>query len=198
MKKAIQFLSLWIAVCLLLTGCRSSGAVGPSVQYPLQTEGREFTADTTAPGKKETEITAGTTVPAEAEEDMNGNQMFANVQTKRIPYTGNRSSVVYVTDPAQLPKDEAFAAYDGEFFAAHALVLVTDTVGSGSIRVGIEDIVIRGNVASVYVSRELPGDAGTCDMATWYIWAEVEAGLDCRWTVANPVYRGSRNDRVDK
>ena len=184
MKKYMRFWILWVIVCLLLTGCRSSGALLPTETIPTRTE--------------EIETTDGATEPTEEEEDMKGNQMFTNVQTKRIPYTGLRSSVVYVTDPAQLPQDDAFAGYDADFFRTRALVLVTDTVGSGSIRVGIEDIVIRGNVANVYVSREMPGDVGTCDMATWYIWAEVETGLTCRWAVANPVYNSAANKLVSK
>lgn len=177
-------MSLLLVVCLFLTGCRSSGALPSEIA--------------TAPSEGKSETTDGVPLPTEEEEDMKGNQMFANVQTKRIPYTGNKSSVVYVTEPAQLPKDDAFAGYDADFFRTRALVLVTDTVGSGSVQVGIEEIVIRGNVANVYVSREMPGDIGTADMATWYIWAEVEAGLTCRWAVANPVYNSAANKLVSK
>ena len=121
---------------------------------------------------------------------------FGNVQAKRILYTGNRSGVTYVTDPSQLPKDEAFAGYDAEFFRSHALILVTDTVGSGSVRVSIRDITIRGNTASVTLSRTMAGNMGTADMATWRIWAEVEPGLRCSWTVANPAFRTARSNWV--
>ncbi len=112
---------------------------------------------------------------------------FENVQAKRIPYTGIRRSVTYVTDPARLPKDEAFAGYDAEFFRSRGLLLVTDTVGSGSVRVGIRDIRVQGNTATVFLSRTMTGTVGTADMATWHIWAEVEPGLDYSWVVADPV-----------
>ena len=102
---------------------------------------------------------------------------FKNVQAQRIPYAGIRRGVRYVTDPAQLPKDEAFSGYDAEFFRSRALLLVTDTVGSGSVRMGIRDIRVR----------TMTGTVGTADMATWHIWAEVEPGLDYRWMVAEPV-----------
>lgn len=177
-------MSLLLVVCLFLTGCRSSGALPSEIA--------------TAPSEGKSETTDGAPLPTEEEEDMKGNQMFANVQTKRIPYTGNKSSVVYVTEPAQLPKDDAFAGYDADFFRTRALVLVTDTVSSGSVRVGIDRITVSGNTAYVTVSRELHGDVGTGDMATWYIWAEVEAGLTCRWEVFNPGYRNPRNDRVSR
>ena len=112
---------------------------------------------------------------------------FKNVQAQRIPYAGIRRGVRYVTDPAQLPKDEAFSGYDAEFFRSYALLLVTDTVGSGSVRVGIRDIRVQGNTATVFLSRNMTGTVGTADMATWHIWAEVEPGLDYRWMVAEPV-----------
>ena len=121
---------------------------------------------------------------------------FGNVQAKRIPYAGNRSGVTYVTDPAQLPQDEAFAGYDAEFFRSHALILVTDTVGSGSVRVSIRDITIRGNTASVTLSRTMAGNMGTADMATWRIWAEVEPGLQYSWSVANPACRTTKVNLV--
>lgn len=121
---------------------------------------------------------------------------FGNVQTKRIPFAGIRSGVTYVTDPVQLPKDEAFAGYDAEFFRSRALILVLDTVGSGSVRVGIRDIRVQGNTASVILSRTMAGTVGTADMATWYVWAEVEQGLRYSWSVDNPVYRAARNNWV--
>jgi hypothetical protein len=31
----------------------------------------------------------------------------------------------------------------------------------------------------------MEGDVATTDMATWMLWAEVDKGLDCEWTLAN-------------
>lgn len=179
-------LILVLALCLTAAGCRSAMAPLPSENGTGQTPGS-------------TDATVDTTSPSQDGEEIEGTDMvFENVGTQRIGYSGIVSSVVYVTSPAQLPQNEAFSKYDEAFFREHALVLVTDTVGSGSVRVGIERILISGNTAHVKVSREMPGDVGTADMATWLIWAEVDAGLTCQWSVLNPAYRPSGNDRVDK
>ena len=181
-------LILVLALCLTAAGCRSAMAPQPSENGTGQTPGTtDATVDTTSPS-----------LPQDGEEIEGTDMVFKNVGTQRIGYSGIVSSVVYVTSPAQLPQNEAFSKYDEAFFREHALVLVTDTVGSGSIRVGIERITLSGNTAYVKVSREMPGDIGTADMATWLIWAEVEAGLTCQWSVLNPAYKPSGDDRTDK
>lgn len=190
MKRLFVF-CLILALCLTAAGCRSAGML-PS---------QAGTTPGTAPGTESEETTGDVTspkLPEEGDEIVGTSVNFANVQTLRITYSGAKSNVVYVTSPAQLPKHEAFSAYDAAFFRDRALVLVTDTVGSGSVRVGIDRITVSGNTAYVTVSRELHGDVGTGDMATWYIWAEVEAGLTCRWEVFNPGYRNPWNDRVSR
>ena len=111
----------------------------------------------------------------------------------RIPYTGNHSSVRYITEASQLPNNEVFVKYDDAFFQKHALLLVTDTVGSGSTQISIDVISVDGNVASVTLLRTMPGDAGTSDMATWLLWAEVPAGLELPWKVANPAVKNDSN-----
>lgn len=100
----------------------------------------------------------------------------------RVAYNGNVSSVRYITSADQLPDHEALAAYDEAYFETKALVLVKESVSSGSVKVGIASI----DDGVVTLSHELPGDAGTADMATWLLWAEVDAGLDFDWSVANP------------
>ena len=105
----------------------------------------------------------------------------------RIDYTGNRSGVRYVTSAEALPDCEGLADYDGAWFQDHALVLVTETVGSGSVKVEIASITLADGVASVELSHEMSGDYGTNDMAVWLLWAEVEPGLEgVNWTVINP------------
>ena len=181
-------LILVLALCLTAVGCRSAMAPLPSGNDAGQTPGTTGTAeDTTSPS-----------LPQDGEEIEGTDMVFGNVGTQRISYTGIVSSVEYITSPAQLPAGETFSKYDEAYFREHALVLVTDTVGSGSIRVGIEGILLSRDTAYVKVSRELPGDAGTADMATWLIWIEVDAGLTCQWRVLNPAYRPSGDDHVDK
>ena len=107
----------------------------------------------------------------------------------RITYTENRSSVSYITSASMLPDQDELKKYDDAYFKDHALVLVTETVTSGSIKVGIESVTVDGDQAVVTLSREMSGDFGTTDMATWLIWVEVETGLDCQWTVANPALK---------
>lgn len=111
---------------------------------------------------------------------------FSNPGALRIPYTTGRCGVQYITDPSQLPDYPEFSGYDSDFFKEHALLLVTDTVGSGSTQISIDSIAVNGNTASVTLRRVLPGDVGTADMATWLLWAEVPAGLDLTWETANP------------
>lgn len=184
MKRVFVF-CLILTLCMTVAGCRSAGMVPPAGNTEPSSEANETTGDVTLPQ-----------LPEEGDEIVGTNLIFSDVHTQRIGYSGLRSNVVYVTSTAQLPKLEVFAKYDAEFFREHALVLVTDTVGSGSVRVGIERITVSGNTAYVTVSRNLPGEVGTSDMATWYIWAEVETGLSLQWKVTNPVHSQKGNKQV--
>ena len=51
----------------------------------------------------------------------------------RLPYTRRRSDARCVTSLSQLPDVPELKAYDPEFFAGHALLLVTDTQVSSRI-----------------------------------------------------------------
>ena len=59
--------------------------------------------------------------------------------------------------------------------------MVVDTVTSGSVKVAIDSV---GN-GTVTLRKEMSGDVGTADMATWLLWAEVDQGLAESWTVTN-------------
>lgn len=107
----------------------------------------------------------------------------------RVAYRGSVSAVKYVTSPDQLPDVEDLQEYDAEWFRDHALILVTETVPSGSIQVAIESVSIDGDTATVTLSHTMEGDAGTMDMAAWLLWAEVEPNLTCTWTIANPALK---------
>lgn len=104
----------------------------------------------------------------------------------RVNHTANVSSVRYITSADQLPDEAMLTQYDDVYFRSKALVLVLETVGSGSVRVGIESITIDANVALVTLTHELQGEADLPTVCTWMVWAEVEKDLDYRWQVTNP------------
>lgn len=107
----------------------------------------------------------------------------------RISYTGNRSTVRYITSASQLPDYEVLEAFNEEYFQTGALILVVETVSNGSVDVAISRITVDGNRASVTLSHEMRADAGTADMATWLLWAEVDRGMDCQWVLENPALK---------
>lgn len=169
MKKMFCML---LAALLLLAGCQASVSENPD--------------ETTVPPA---DTQASTTVPAETAPELvitlpGGEGLaFANPGKVRIDYTGNRSYVKYITSQEELPEEEALAGYDAAFFERSALLIVVETVGSGSVKLELESIQVSGNTASVSVKRSMSGDVGTADMATWLLWAEVDKGLDYEWTL---------------
>ena len=52
----------------------------------------------------------------------------------RLPYTRRRSDARCVTSASQLPDVPELKAYGPDFFTDHALLLVSDTTASGSLR----------------------------------------------------------------
>ena len=95
----------------------------------------------------------------------------------RLPYTRRRSDARCITSASQLPDVPELKAYDPEFFAGHALLLVTHTAD------------ITDGHGTVRLHRPLPArnQCVTQDMATWLLWAEVPAfWAVLSWTVANP------------
>lgn len=167
---------LLIAAVLLLTGCQS--AVGPT--DPAQT-----TQPTEAPAI--IDVPEETTMPIILNPPLGtepGDAIaFANPGKTRITYTGSRSYVRYITSVDQLPDEAALKGYDEAYFETKALLIIVDTVSSGSMRLEIGNITLRGDTASVTLDRKMDGDVGTADMATWLLWAEVEKGLDYTWTL---------------
>lgn len=177
-----RMLCIVLCAAMLLCGCQSA-ALTPDETRATEKVTEEMTEKTTEQvteemTRPEVEMeTPGLTLPITGRED--GLTLYRTDRV-RIGYNGNVRSVRYITAVDQLPDHEAFAAYDEAYFADKALVLVTETVGSGSVEVDIESVVD----GLVTLSYELPGDVGTADMATWLIWAEVEAGLDWEWSLA--------------
>lgn len=111
---------------------------------------------------------------------------FENAGKTRIAYTGNRSAVRYITDVSALPDEPELSSYDAAYFQSHALLLVTETVSSGSVQVEIAAISVVENQARVVLAHLPPDGEGTCDMATWLLWVEVDLGLNYQWSVVNP------------
>ena len=176
-----KFTCLLLVLLLTLTACVPGGEAAPSGETTLPQgvtqPGQPTEPSQTVPAMKETQSPLK---PLPGTED--GLALdFENPGKVRMEYQGNRSYVRYITCVEELPAEEALAAYDEAFFAEHALLLVVDTVTSGSIRVELGSIVLVGDTALVRLTRELPGEVGTDDMATWLLWAEVEKGLDCSW-----------------
>ena len=167
MRKLICVL---LALAVVLCGCAQSG-------LPEETKGSEAVTlpfeETDPPevtihqGEKETEAAVPT----------------GSTGAQRIEYKHDISSVRYITRVEELPDDEALDGYrNDEYFEKKALLVVLDTVTSGSVKVSIGAI----GEGTVTLNREMPGDVGTTDMATWLLWAEVEQGLDGSWTITNP------------
>ena len=107
----------------------------------------------------------------------------------RLEYTGSRSSLTYVNSVDQLPDYAELAEYDAAFFEKHALLLVVDTESSGSIQVGFASI--DPSTGTVTLSREMNGDVGTMDMATWLLWAVIDRDDSVTWSLENPSSGGS-------
>ena len=173
MKKLV---CLVLSLLFLLTGCRSAGpASGDPTTQPSESE-------TSAPIDTEptetTEITQPTAVTLDP-------VTMGQTGKLRITYTGNRSGVQYITDPSQLPDHPELAGYDEAYFREHGLLLVTETVTSGSVYVEIQSIIVENGIATVTLDHKIPSGLGTADMTTWLLWVEVDAGLDYTWNLAN-------------
>jgi hypothetical protein len=170
MKKMICKL---LVALLLLTGCQT--AAPAETTAPAETSPILIQEDSTVPIQTMPNLVIG---GVEGEE-----LAFCNPGKVRIGYSGDRRSVMYITDLDQLPDEEALKGYDEAFFEKSALVIVVETVGSGSVQLELESVRISDGVATVTLSRTMPGEVGTSDMATWMLWAEVDKNLDYEWVL---------------
>lgn len=173
-----RMLCIVLTLTLLLCGCQSAAMT------PGETQGQteEMTENETEMEFTEME-TPGVTLPIGQQEALTSDGLaLGDTGCVRVAYDSNISSVRYITSVEQLPDNEALAAYDEAYFAEKALIVVYETVSSGSVKVGIASV----KDGAVTLSHDMPGDVGTADMATWLLWAEVDAGLDYTWSVANP------------
>lgn len=177
-----RMLCIVLTLALLLCGCQSAAMTPGEPQGQTEEMTEEATENETEVEFTEIE-TPGVTLPMDEQETGTGNgTALGNTGCVRVSYNGNVSSVRYITSVDQLPDNEALAAYDEAYFAEKALIVVYETVSSGSVKVGIASV----KDGIVTLSHDMSGDVGTADMATWLLWAEVDAGLDYTWSVANP------------
>ena len=173
MMKMRKFAAWILALCLLMAGCRSTGD-GQNADVP-------------------TELDAAL---SERFEQINqqvrsvGAVEFKEGGIQRISYTGAVSTVKYITSVEQLPDYEVFKKYDAEFFRENALVLVTQSTGSGSVKLSIDSLSVEDGKVCVKLKQDISGDVSTSDMAAWLLWVEVSAGLDLEWEMENKAMGG--------
>ena len=166
---------LCILLCvLLLTGCRSSGGEETSAVAETETPTLAVIQDEEFTMPKLPEVS---TMPVESGEG------FA------LENPGNRSYVKYITSVEELPAEEALKGYDASYFETGALLVVVETVSSGSVRLEIDRVICQGDTATVKLSRSMSGDVGTADMATWLLWAEVSRELAYNWVLEGSAQR---------
>ena len=172
-----------LCAAMLLCGCQSAPAADGETQGTTEDLTEEVTENVTDPQPVVTE--PQTPTQPFVEQGTESGAAIGGTGLVRVAYNGNVSSVRYITSRDQLPVNDALSAYDESYFETKALVVVLESVSSGSVKVGIESI----ENGVVTLSHELSGDVGTADMATWLLWAEVDQGFDYQWSVANPALK---------
>lgn len=180
-----------LALLLVLTGCRTVGEeTVPPTEPSLEATEADRTYETTIPVLPEGGFDPGPINGGQTGEEL----PFTNPGKLRISYTGDRCYVRYVTAVEQLPPEGDWGFYDETFFETGALVILVETVSSGSVQLELESIRVDGDTANVTVKRTMSGDVGTADMATWLLWAEVEKNLNYTWILEG----ASQNPQPEK
>lgn len=163
MKKLTALTMIFVLLCCMFAGCHKDAPETTGKPKPAPTDPPRATVEQYTPYLK-----------------------LGKTGKLRIPYTINLSNAKYITSVDMLPDEECFAAYDEAYFRENALLIVTETVKSGSVDVKIESVKVDDNTASVKLTHTGAGGIGTGDMAVWLLWAEVEKGLEYDWVVENP------------
>ena len=174
-----KMLCILLALMFLLCGCTGAAQSPETTAATQETEPveLEITVPTLAPNDQ---------VPGPVIGQVEGDELaFANPAVARVNYTGNRSYIKYVTSVQELPPEGQLQGYDDAFFEKYALLVVVETVSSGSVRLELERVTVSDGTATVRIKRTMSGEVGTTDMATWMLWAQVEKGLEYNWTLAN-------------
>lgn len=174
MKKCLSVIA--ILLCLSLTGCVKA-PVAPSTGEPAQSQATQ---------PRPTQVTGEHLLQPTRPEPQGSSLELGETGTARMNTSVIVSSVRYITSVDQLPDNEALAQYDAAYFETGALILVMETVNSGSVRVDIEAVTVADGVASVRLLHAPQGDLGVPAMTTWLIWAEVAPGLELQWVLENP------------
>ena len=150
--------------------------------------GKEDPAEGTSTGGTSLRVppTKVTEIPRETVEPYSPYLKLGESGKERVPYTINLSNARYITSVDMLPDNACFSKFDEAYFQEKALLLVTETVRSGSVDVEIESVKIEESTATITLSHSGAGGVGTGDMAVWLLWVEVEKDLVLNWVVANP------------
>lgn len=155
--KRLLTLALAAALCIVAAACGTKNNA-PGADTPTKTD-----TPTAAPGGTQT---VGDTGDGTVRED--GSYVPGQVSRLRLTYNGNVSSALYVTSAAQLPDYPELSAYDDAFFKDHALVLVQESVNSGSVEVGIESVSLKADHAAVVtLTHQGPGEGQVGAPPTW-------------------------------
>lgn len=184
MKRAYAMALCLLLLLSLLAGCRTSAGENDTPETEATKPVEQNTVTVTEIPPEDVEVTVpkeGLTIGA-GESDL----AIGNVGRIRVDYTGNISSVRYITSADQLPEYPELQGYDEAYFRENALLLVLETVTNGGVEVGIQGIRVDEDRALVQLSHEAQGDLGTAVMTTWLVWAEVAPELNYTWTVSNP------------
>ena len=149
---------------------------------------------TTASTQKPTEATLPTfTRPTGGLQ--NPNTIALGEQGKiRCRYSVNISTVRYITSVDQVPQVDGMERFDEAYFQEKALLVVLETVTSGSVGVKIDKVTVEDGKAVVTLGHIPGAEIGTTDMTVWMLWAEVEKGLEYQWQVANPALEPGTSD----
>lgn len=171
MQLPLRFLTMLTVIgCLCLCGCGMEPAdTTDSMPVPTQT------GSVTVPDQDPTEP-RGEAYEVE----------FSAAGAVKVEYSVNISSARYITAADRLPDVEALKKYDEAYFQDKALLIVYETVSSGTARPVIGSLRADGIQGWVTLSREAQGGATIPVMTTWLLWAEVDQDLPRQWTVTNP------------
>lgn len=120
--------------------------------------------------------------------------MLDNQGSKKIVYSGQESSIVCAGDRKSMVNFAGSDAgelknYTDEYFEGKALLMARISVRSGSDRPSFKSVMFKEGRALVTLKYYAP-KIGTCDMATYLIWAEMDrkyAGYD--WEISNPALK---------
>lgn len=172
------FYALVLLLSLVLTGCVRIPADTPTLDAaPPQTA---------ATDPRPTQVTGEHLLQPTHPKPLGDSLTLGQTGAARVSTSVIISSVRYITSADQLPDNEALAQYDAAYFETGALVLIMETVNSGSVRVDIDTVTVADGIASVQLLHAPQGDLGVPAMTTWMLWAEVPPELDLKWVVENP------------